>query len=46
MRPVTASIDRVKFIIVLTNIIENAIKYNHPEGWVKITLNADHKFSM
>ena len=27
MRPVTASIDRVKFIIVLTNIIENAIKY-------------------
>ena len=43
MRPVTASIDRVKFIIVLTNIIENAIKYNHPEGWVKITLNADHK---
>lgn len=44
MRPVIASIDRVKFIIVLTNIIENAIKYNHPEGWVKITLNADHKF--
>lgn len=44
MRPVTASIDRVKFIIVLTNIIENAIKYNHPEGWVKITLNADHRF--
>lgn len=44
MRPVTASIDRVKFIIVLTNIIKNAIKYNHPEGWVKITLNADHKF--
>ena len=44
MRPVTASIDRVKFIIVITNIIENAIKYNHPEGWVKITLNADHKF--
>ncbi|OKZ36260.1 MAG: hypothetical protein BHV86_09740 [Eshraghiella crossota] len=44
MRPVTASIDRVKFIIVLTNIIENAIKYNHPEGWVKITLDADHKF--
>ena len=44
MRPVTASIDRVKFIIVLTNIIENAIKYNHPEGWVKITLNAGHKF--
>lgn len=44
MRPVTASIDRVKFILVLTNIIENAIKYNRPEGWVKITLNADHKF--
>ena len=26
------------------NLVENAIKYNHPEGWVKITLNADHKF--
>ena len=34
MRPVTASIDRVKFIIVLTNIIENAIKYNHSGGQV------------
>lgn len=44
IRPVTASIDRVKYILVLTNIIENAIKYNRPEGWVKITLNADHKF--
>ena len=44
MRTVTASIDRVKYILVLTNIIENAIKYNRPEGWVKITLNADHKF--
>ena len=41
MRPVTASIDRVKFIIVLTNIIENAIKYNHSGG--QVTVTADRK---
>ena len=28
----------------LNNLIENAIKYNYDDGWVKVTLNADHKF--
>ena len=27
-----------------TNLIENAIKYNYDDGWVRVTLNADHKF--
>ena len=29
--------------LALTNIIENAVKYNVDNGWVKVTLNADHR---
>ncbi|MBR1744267.1 MAG: two-component sensor histidine kinase [Lachnospiraceae bacterium] len=43
-RPVVAEIDDVKISIALNNLIENAIKYNYDDGWVKVTLNADHKF--
>lgn len=43
-RPVNADVDVVKFQIALNNLIENAIKYNYDSGWVKIALNADHKF--
>jgi len=42
-RDVAADIDQVKFSLALTNIIENAVKYNVDNGWVKVTLNADHK---
>lgn len=44
VRPVTAQIDSVKLGMALTNIIENAVKYNFDNGWVKVSLNADHKF--
>ena len=44
-RPVTAEVDETKLTLALTNIIENAIKYNKPEGgWVRISLNADRKY--
>ncbi len=43
-RPVVAEIDQVKISIALNNLIENAMKYNYDDGWVKVTLNADHKF--
>lgn len=45
-RPVTAEIDEVKMTLAFTNLIENAIKYNRTEGdgWVHVTLNADHQF--
>lgn len=43
-RPVMADVDEVKISIALNNIIENAIKYNYDNGWVRVTLNADHKF--
>lgn len=43
-RPVMADVDEVKMSIALNNLIENAIKYNYDEGWVRVTLNADYKF--
>lgn len=43
-RPVMADVDEVKISIAFNNIIENAIKYNYDDGWVRVTLNADHKF--
>lgn len=43
-RPVMADIDEVKLSIAFNNLIENAIKYNYDNGWIRVTLNADHKF--
>lgn len=43
-RPVTAEVDEVKITLAITNLIENGIKYNKPEGWVHVSLNADHQF--
>ena len=45
-RPVTAEVDEVKIILAFTNLIENAIKYNKNdgEGWVHVSLNADHQY--
>ena len=43
-RPVTAEIDEVKLSLAVTNLVENAIKYNSEKGWVHVSLNADHKY--
>lgn len=43
-RPVVAEIDEVKMTQVITNLVENAIKYNVANGWVRVSVNADHKF--
>ncbi len=44
-RPVNAEIDRTKMTLALSNLVENGIKYNKPEGgWVRVSLNADHKY--
>ncbi len=43
-RPVTAEIDEVKMTLAVSNLVENAIKYNNEGGWVHASLNADHKF--
>ncbi len=44
IRPVTAAVDEVKITLVITNLLENAIKYNKKHGWVKVTLDADYQF--
>ena len=39
-RPVTAEVDEVKLSLAITNLVENAIKYNQENGWVHVALNA------
>lgn len=43
-RPVIAEVDEVKLSLAINNLIENAIKYNTEDGWVRVSLNADHKY--
>ena len=43
-RDVSADIDEVKFSLAVNNLVENAVKYNKEDGWVRVTLDADHKF--
>lgn len=44
IREVTADVDRVKISLAITNLVENAIKYNRDSGNVRVTLDADHKY--
>ena len=30
--------------MAINNLIENAIKYNFDDGWVRVSLNSDHKY--
>ena len=34
----------MKLSLAITNLVENAIKYNQDAGWVKVSLNADYKY--
>lgn len=43
-RDVRADIDAVKISLAITNLVENAIKYNKRDGWIKVSLNADYKY--
>ena len=43
-REVIAEVDEVKLTLALTNFVENAIKYNKENGWVHVSLDADHKY--
>ena len=42
-RPVTTEVDEMKISLAISNLVENAIKYNKENGWVHVSLNADHK---
>ncbi len=43
IRPVTAEVDEVKMSLIISNLVENAIKYNKDHGSVKVTLDADYQ---
>lgn len=43
-REILAEVDEVKMSLILTNLIENAIKYNCEQGKVHVILDADHQF--
>lgn len=43
-RPIIAEVDEMKITSAITNLVENAIKYNVMDGWIRVTLNADHKY--
>jgi signal transduction histidine kinase len=42
-REVKADIDKVKLTLAISNLIENGIKYNIDGGYIRVSLNADHK---
>ena len=44
IRDVVAEVDETKLSLALNNLVENAVKYNNEKGWVKVVLDADHKF--
>lgn len=43
-REILAEVDKVKMSQIITNLVENAIKYNREQGKVEVTLDADHQF--
>jgi len=43
-RPVSAEVDETKLTLAVSNLVENAIKYNKEGGWVHVSINVDHKY--
>lgn len=43
-RTVVAEVDEIKLSLALTNLIENGIKYNRDGGYVRVSLNSDHRY--
>ncbi len=43
-KPVMAEVDDTKLTLALSNLVENAIKYNNEGGWVHLSINTDHKY--
>ena len=37
-------LDEMKLSLAISNLVENAIKYNKDDGWIHVSLNADHKY--
>ena len=43
-KPILAEVDETRLTLAISNLVENAIKYNKPDGWVHVSLNMDNIF--
>ncbi len=43
-RQVNAEVDRTKFSLAIMNLVENAVKYNKENGWIRVGLDSDHQY--
>lgn len=43
-KPIMAEVDETKLTLAISNLVENGIKYNRPDGWVHVSLNMDSSF--
>nr|MCR4746826.1 two-component sensor histidine kinase [Lachnospiraceae bacterium] len=43
-KQINAEIDETKMNLAIMNLVENAIKYNKPGGWVRVEADADYQF--
>lgn len=43
-KPVIAEVDETKLTLAISNLVENAVKYNREGGWVHLSINTDHKY--
>ncbi len=44
MPDVYAEVDESKLVLAFSNLIENGIKYNVEDGWVRVSMTVDHKY--
>lgn len=43
-KPIIAQVDQTKFTLAISNLVENAIKYNKENGWIHVSLNVDNTY--
>ena len=43
-KQINAEIDETRMNLAIMNLVENAIKYNKPGGWVRVEADADYQF--
>ena len=43
-RAINAEVDKTKLTLAIMNLVENAVKYNKENGWIRVGLDGDHQF--
>ena len=43
-RAINAEVDKTKLTLAIMNLVENAVKYNKDNGWIRVGLDGDHQF--